>query len=196
MSDQNSATLTRIYRDELLDKYQIKKDAYAARVKFLGLVAQRDEKNRVCFTSEQVQLMDDLHEHIKKTGKMEGFLNNRTDESGALVQANDNAIASNDQPADLATENIYVEPEEPTANMDVQALVRSAQELAAQNMAMPDLVKLSLAQNMNFDDLDPDLQEKVTATRQAAHPKHQPASIASQILSQYRSHRSGKNQSA
>lgn len=192
MSDQNSATLTRIYRDELLEKYQIKKDAYAARVKFLGLVAHRDDKNRVCFTTEQVQLMDELHEHIKKTGKMEGFSTTKTDESGALVQANENAIATEDTTAGLTGEDIYVEPEAPTSGMDIDGLMREAAELKAKNLAMPDLVKLSLAQGMTFDDLPEDLQEKVNLAHEAANPKDTPASIASNLLAQYRS---GKNQS-
>jgi hypothetical protein len=193
MSDPNSPTLTRIYRDELLDKYQIKKDAYAARVKFLGLTSYRDSDNRTYFTTEQVQVMDELHEHIKKIGKMEGFAVTKTDESGALVRANENAIATNDKPAPLATGNIYVEPEEPTAGMDIDRLVREAAELKARNLAMGDLVKLSIAQNMTFEDLDPDLQAKVTAAHNAANPKDTPASIASQLLAQYRSGKKSQN---
>ena len=71
-------------------------------------------------------------------------------------------------------------------------LMRQAAELKARNLAMPELVKLSIARDMTFEDLPPDLQGKVTAAREAANPKEGPASIASNLLAQYRSNRSGK----
>lgn len=189
---QNSTLTDRHYREEICELIQIKKDTYYKRVKFLGLEAHRDEDKRTYLDDEQFQLMCDLDSHVANTGKMEGFTSTKSDESRALTTMESKGIATNDQSAPLATEEIYVEPEEPTANMDVDGLVRGAKELAAQNMAMGNLVKLSLAQQMSFDDLDPDLQEKVNAANEAANPKHQPASIASQLLAQYRSNRSGK----
>jgi hypothetical protein len=53
-------------------------------------------------------------------------------------------------------------------------------------MAMKDLIKIQLASQMSFDDLSPDLQEKVNIAREVANPKYTPATIASQLLTQYR----------
>ncbi len=56
-------------------------------------------------------------------------------------------------------------------------------------MAMNDLIKIQLASQMSFDDLSPDLQEKVTIAREVANPKFHPAEIAKQLLVQHRSNR-------
>ena len=45
-------------------------------------------------------------------------------------------------------------------------------------MAMNDLIKIQLASQMSFDDLSPDLQEKVNIAREVANPKFRPAEIA------------------
>ena len=54
-------------------------------------------------------------------------------------------------------------------------------------MAMNDLIKIQLASQMSFDDLSPDLQEKVNIAREVANPKFTPAAIAQQLLNQHRS---------
>ncbi|MBE9040695.1 hypothetical protein IQ235_07870 [Oscillatoriales cyanobacterium LEGE 11467] len=191
----DSATVTRYYREQALDTLDIGKTTFYKWVEYLGIEQKSDSSRKKYLNSEQMNQLEELKVYHNKNGKIEGFLNNKTDESGALVQANDNAIATEDTTADLATEDIYVEPEEPTANMDIDGLMRQAAELKARNLAMPELVKLSLAQDMTFEDLPPDLQGKVSAVREAANPKDTPASIASNLLAQYRSNRSGKNQS-
>lgn len=186
------------YREEICDRLEIGKDTYYKRVKFLRLQHRRDKNKRTYLDDAQLQLMLDLDSHIANTGKMEGFVVTTIEDSvtlnegsGALVNANGKGMVRGNRSEESLSQNIYVEPAEPTAGMDIDELVRSAQELAARNMAMGDLVKLSLSQGMTFDDLDPDLQEKVTAAHQAAHPKDSPASIASGLLMRLRS---GKNQ--
>ena len=54
-------------------------------------------------------------------------------------------------------------------------------------MGMNDLIKIQLASQMSFDDLSPDLQEKVNIAREVANPKFRPAEIAQQLLAQHRS---------
>jgi hypothetical protein len=54
-------------------------------------------------------------------------------------------------------------------------------------MAMNDLIKIQLASQMSFDDLSPDLQEKINIAREVANPKFRPADIATQLLAQHRS---------
>jgi hypothetical protein len=85
-----------------------------------------------------------------------------------------------------AENEIYINRQEPTANLDSR-IVREAEELAARGMAMKDLIKIQLASQMSFDDLSPDLQEKVNIAREVANPKFTPAAIAHQLLAQHRS---------
>ena len=70
--------------------------------------------------------------------------------------------------------------------------MREAAELKARELAMPHLVKKAVADRMTEDDLPEDLKEKVAAVREAANPKHTPASVADSLLEQWRSSRSGK----
>lgn len=186
----DSATETRIYREQAIDELDIGKTTFYKWVNYLGIEQQQDSAKRKYLDESQFKQLQDLQVYYQEHGKIEGFL--PTENPGQLATVESKAIASNDKPAALAAEEIYVTPEEPTANMDVNQLVRSAQELAARNMAMGDLLKLSLAQNMTFEDLDPDLQAKVTAAQEVANPKDTPASIAFNLLAQLRS---GKSQS-
>lgn len=190
----DSATETRIYREQAIDELDIGKTTFYKWINYLELKQEQDSSKRSYLNESQFKQLQELKSYYEEKGKIEGFLSEEknTDSPGQLATVESKAIASNDQPAALATENIYVEPEAPTSGMNIDGLMRSAQELAARNMAMGDLLKLSLAQGMTFDDLDPDLQAKVNAAGEAANPKDTPASIASSLLAQYRS---GKNQS-
>jgi hypothetical protein len=71
-------------------------------------------------------LLQKLHEHINETGKMEGFINNaivKVDDSAAIASTNNNS-----------EENIYVKPAEPTAQIDINQLMREAAELKAREI--------------------------------------------------------------
>ncbi|NJK58525.1 MAG: hypothetical protein HC939_22380 [Pleurocapsa sp. SU_5_0] len=94
-----------------------------------------------------------------------------------------NELVSNNSEAE---NDIYINRQEPTAQLDSR-IVREAEELAARGMAMKDLIKIQLASQMSFDDLSPDLQEKVNIAREVANPKWTPAAIAEQLLAQHRS---------
>jgi hypothetical protein len=117
---------------------------------------------------------------VIETGKRNGFENNsivKVDDSNEMVS--DSSEAENE---------IYINRQEPTAQLDSNIL-REAEELAARGMAMKDLIKIQLASQMSFDDLSPDLQEKVNIAREVANPKFTPAAIATQLLAQHRSQR-------
>ncbi|WP_216087191.1 hypothetical protein [Stanieria cyanosphaera] len=184
MTDQNRLTLDPTRPETLMEKYGIKRDAYYDRLKFLGIKHQKDSEHRCYLTDEQVNLMDELDLYIKENGKMEGFANNNSENnSGAMVKSEDTAI-------EQSSENIYVEPENPTDNLDVGQLIRKAAQLKARELATPDLVVRELANRMEEDDLPEDLKEKVSAVREAVNPKWTPGQLADTILAQYRSSRS------
>lgn len=174
----DSATETRYYRENALDALDIGKTTFYKWIEYLEIEQSTDEQRRKYLNQEQVDRLLELKKYHQENATIEGFRG--TPESSGIVKSENSSLSSTEN-------NIYVEPDEPTANMDVDRLVRSAQELAARNMAMGDLLKLSLAQGMTFDDLDPDLQEKVNAAQEVANPKDTPASIASSLLAQYRS---------
>ena len=101
--------------------------------------------------------------------------------NGSLVKTSEGELAT---PA--SQENIYVKPDEPTAGLDVNKLMRDAAELKARELAMGDLVKRSLADKMTYKDLPQDLKDCVDEAHQAANPDFFPQDIASQLLEQHR----------
>jgi hypothetical protein len=149
---QNSALSEKIRPEDLMSQLGIKKDTYYADLKYLGIKADKDEEGKVYLTFEQAEQVRALRSYVNRMGKRDGF------EIGSIVQVTDSET-------ELATAelepDIYLEPEEPTAQFDVNGLMRSAAELKARELAMPHLVKREIANRMGEDDLPEDLREKV-----------------------------------
>jgi hypothetical protein len=176
---QNSALSEAIRPEDLMDELSIKKDAYYADLNYLGIKPQKDSEGKAYLTFEQAEQVRSLRRHVENTGKREGFINSaivKVDDSAAIASANNNS-----------EESIYVKPAEPTAEYDLNQLMRSAAELKAREIAMPALVKRAIADKMTEGDLPEDLQEKVNLAREAADPKFTPAQLADALLSQWRS---------
>ena len=136
---------------------------------------------------------------VEKNGKRAGFSeiiksDNKAIAEGAL-SANAPSTASlttnSSSSSELGQDEIYVEPEQPTEQFNVNGLMRGAAELKAREVAMPDLVKRAVADQMTEEDLPLDLKEKVNLAREAANPKFTPAEVASQLLSQWRATKGG-----
>ena len=175
---QNSVPTNSIRPDELMSELGIKKDAYYKDLNYLEIKPDKDSEGKVYLTIEQASKIRALRNHVNETGSRKGF------NSSLLVKVDDsNELASNNNEAQ---NDIYVNAEEPTDKIESN-IVREAQELAARGMAMNDLIKIQLASQMSFDDLAPDLQEKVNIAHEVANPKFHPAEIASQLLAQHRS---------
>ena len=175
---QNSAPNNSIRPDELMSELGIKKDAYYKDLNYLDITPEKDSEGKAYLTNEQADEIRALRNHVSEIGKRNGFTNN------SIVKVDDsNEMVSNSSEAE---NDIYVKPEEPTAKVESN-IVREAEELAARGMAMNDLIKIQLASQMSFEDLSPDLQEKVNIAREVANPKFTPAAIASQLLAQHRS---------
>jgi hypothetical protein len=174
--DQNStqAIVDHLVRpDDLMAELGIKKDAYYSYLKYLDIKAQKDTSGKAYLEPEQALRIRALRAHVVATGKIDGY------EDVALATAGA-------QP--LGGPPPWQEEAPPETN-DFERLIRQAQELAANNMAVGDLVVAQLAQQMTFDDLAPDLQQKVAEVREATRPKANPAEIASRIMHQWRSQR-------
>ncbi|MEG3840063.1 hypothetical protein [Microcoleus sp. herbarium14] len=168
--------------DEACEALGIKKSQYYDRLKYLGIKANKDAEGTY-LSAEQMKVMEELNEHIKETGKMEGFGGG----GGQLALSQSSGLAS-------ALE-IPVQPEIPGSEEDedgLEQLIREAAELKVQQAAMPDLVRLHLAAGMTEDDLPDDLKAKLQAVREAANPKQNAASIAQQLLQRHRQNQGNK----
>lgn len=186
MNSLTNTDATLHYTASLLERWQISRPTLYDRLRYLDLQLMKGSSNKGYLTDEQVKVMDELDFHIKKTGKMEGF------ESSYLVKAdNNNLVESSQEVTETPTEDIYVEPEQPTEQFDVNDLIRDAASLKAREVAMPDLVKRAIADQMTEDDLPEDLKEKVKLAREAANPKFTPTEVASQLLNQWRATKGG-----
>jgi hypothetical protein len=175
--DQNSTQAIvehQVRPDDLMAELGIKKDAYYTYLKHLDIKAQKDGSGKAYLTSQQADRIRALRLHVVATGKIDGY------EETAL--ATSEAAGLGDAPP-------WAGPTPESDTPDMERLIRQAQELAAHNMAIGDLVVAQLAQQMTYDDLAPDLQGKVTEVREATRPKANPAEIASRILLQWRSQR-------
>jgi hypothetical protein len=167
--------------DEACEILGIKKSPYYERLRFLGIKANKDEEGTY-LNAEQMKLMQDLDNHIRETGKMEGFSG-----GGQLALSESSDLTS--------MLEIPMQPEIPGSEEDedkLEELIREAAELKVQQMAMPGLVKLHLAAEMTEDDLPDDLKAKLEAVREAADPaspKQNAAAIANKLLERYRSGR-------
>ncbi len=213
MTDQNSTGNPKYRPEDLTEKYGIKNAAYYRRLKFLGIEASKDGEGKVYLTDEQVEIMDALHEYIANNGKMEGFEFSLEgdDVSSEAVTQSTNKVDDNAEDAEeggklavkgsskLASKSQSPQPDsvieqdipqtQPNFSEGMDGIIRKAAEIKAQKLALPDLVVLQLAEQMELKDLPDDLQQKVSAVREAASPKMNPASVASDLLAQYRANR-------
>jgi hypothetical protein len=154
---------------------------YYNRLKYLEIEPSRDDEGPY-LTQEQKKLMEDLNEHIKKTGKTRGFR-----DGGELAISENSDLASAVEVPEVEAENF--------AQMDdemLSQLIGEAGELKVQQVAMPHLVRLHLAAQMSEEDLSDEQRRKLQEIKDAADPKKQKvASIAHQLLMR---HRQKKNQ--
>ncbi len=177
MTNPNSDRTNQTRPDELMTKYNIKKDAYYGRIKFLGIQVMKDSNRKVYLTDEQVELMDELHSHIEDTGKMEGFVSNS---NASLAVRESGEIEEAAQQIELENKEENSKPNED----QFAALVRSSAELAAGM----EIAKYTIAKQMqdNPDLLPSDLKVQVEAVKASCSPKSQsPTAIANQFLKQY-----------
>jgi hypothetical protein len=178
MNPENSQPAELIRIEDLIEELGIKKDTYYRDCNYLGIEAQKDSEGKAYLTKEQADQIRSLRSYVEKNGKRNGF------ENSSIVKA---SVSNLEQ----STENIYVEPEDPIDNFDIDKLIRKAAQLKARELATPDLAIRAIADRMSEDDLPEDLKQKVEAVREAVNPKWTPAELADRILTQYRSNRNG-----
>ena len=161
--------------EDLMEELGIKKDTYYRDVNFLNIEVIKDDDGKTWITQEDADRIKALRKYVEETGKRQGFEDNEAN----LIVSENNSIQNNE-------DDIYVTPDEPTDNMNIDGLVRKASELKAREIAMPELVTRAIADKMTEDDLPEDLKEKVNLAREAANPKFTPSMVAKTILERYR----------
>ncbi len=198
MTDQNSTLNNSIRPEALQAELGIKKATYYDDLSHLGIRADKDAEGKAYLTFEQAEQVRALRSYVIKYGTRKGFVYEKVEHEtniGSIVQVENNSIEATEKSVktEIATateEDIYISETHPTDNIDLDNLIRTAQELAARNIAIPSLIATELADNMEFDDLPADLQEKVRIAQDAANPKkHQPKLIAQTLLKQFRMQR-------
>ena len=198
MTNQNSAPNNSIRPDELQAQLSIGKDTYYDDLKYLGIKAQKDSEGKAYLTFEQAEQVRALRSYVIEKGTRKGFVYEKVEHEintgSSIIKTGESTIETSNNNAQTAVvhpeEDIYVSDINPTDRMNLEDVFNNAQELAARNLAIPELLTVELANEMTYEDLSPELQEKVNIARDAANPKkHQPKVIAQSLLKQWRMQR-------
>ena len=148
MTDQNS-TLENIIRPEALqDELGVKRATYYDDLSHLGIKAQKDSEGKAYLTFEEAEQVRALRSHVSKTGSRKGFSYEKVEDENnigsSIVKSEEHSIETSNSSATStivsSEEDIYVDDVPPTDNIDLDNLVRAAQELAARNGVQPTYV--------------------------------------------------------
>ncbi|EKU97119.1 hypothetical protein Lepto7375DRAFT_0993 [Leptolyngbya sp. PCC 7375] len=176
MTDQKSTVEQQIRPNVLQDQLGIKKDAYYAYLKHLGITAEKDSNGKAFLTEAQAKSIRLLREHVVAGGKIDEFDIHEAIQS-ALAIAGEKALG------DVAEQPIEVDPAQ---NLNMEALYLEASELAGQRLTASQQVVMAMANQMSYEDLHPTTKAKVDQVRAASAPKFNAQKIAADLLNQCR----------
>ena len=177
MTDQNSVVVPQIRPEQAMEQLNIRKDAYYADLKYLGIQAQKDSEGKRYLDQRQFQLLMALRKHVEETGKRQGF-----QMSGELAPVASGSMAG------VEAEQLYPEGMPQPEQFDLPGLIAEANVLAVNRMTMREQLVNALANQMSFDDLMPESQARVLNLRETVK-KPQPQKMAEAMLSQWRQQR-------
>ena len=180
MDNQNSVVEHQIRPNDLMEELGVKKDAYYAYIKQLGIKAEKDGNGKAFLTEEMANSVRAIRSHVEAGGKIEEFA-----VSNSLVTADSGAMG-----------DVAAAPEMPGSaadDFDMDSLYREASEIAAQRLTAGEQVVLAMAAQMGYEDLHPAVKTKVDDVRSATAPKFNPQAIASDLISRYQQKQSQQN---
>ena len=201
MRDQNSDLNNSIRPEALQSELSIGRDTYYSDLKHLEIKADKDDEGKAYLTFEQAEQVRALRSYVIEKGTRKGFVyekvEHETNIRSSIVKAGESTIETSDNNAqgqiEIAEQEIYLaEPEtNPTKDVDFDRIFNAAEELAAKKIAIADLLTVELAENMTYEDLPPELQEKIKIANEAATGKKflQVKNIAQDLLKQRRMQR-------
>ncbi|MEB3831893.1 hypothetical protein [Phormidium sp. CCY1219] len=143
---------------ELMDRYEIKKDAYYSRLKYLQIKSKKDPETKEAYLEQpEVDLLDRLHDWINETGSMSGF----KEEGGELAVVGNSEISQQQTNGKNSEEEIFAAVKGDRSSQKIlRRFDRSAQTSAAaalveaKNILTGDYIA-------NPDQLDEDLKNQV-----------------------------------
>ena len=183
MGEQNSTVEQQIRPNVLQDQLGIKKDAYYAYLKHLGIKAEKDTKGKAFLTEPQANLVRELRKYVLNGGKIEDFqlpeqgpIKEVVEESAAL------AVAGGGELEQSAVENTASSAADESQGLDMELMYRQASEIAGQRLTSGTQVILAMANQMGYEDLHPEVKAQVDRVREAAAPKFNPQEVAANLL--------------
>ncbi len=197
MTDQNYSLDNIIRPDELIAELSIGRATYYDDLSHLGIKASKDDNGKAYLTFEQAEQVRALRSYVSENGARKGFVYQKVEHENnigsSIVKSEESNLEVSNLHAqgqiEIAEQEIYLTESEtnPTNRVNQDDLIRTAQELAARNIAIPHLIAVELSNSLGFDDLPADLQEKIRIAQDAANPKkYQPKAIADDLLKQLR----------
>ena len=154
--------------------FDIKKVAYYARLKFLGIESHKDEDGKPYLDEQQLGLLKKLDEYIKRTGKMEGF--DPTNNGASLVKAEADELETASSQKIEPQGNPVPENEDQINEFDYSAQSRAAEVLKTAGDA------LTAEYIANPNKLAPELREKVFARSNGLPKLYDPAEVVKSIV--------------
>ena len=173
MDNQNSVVEHQIRPNALMEELGIKKDAYYAYLKHLGIKAEKDGNGKAFLTEAQVKSLRAIRAHVEAGGKIDEFPISNSLATATAGEMGDTAVVDET-------------PMNPTDGLDFDSLYREAAEIAGQRLTAGAQVVLAMASQMSYEDLHPETKAKVDSVRSASAPKFDPQAIASNLMSKYR----------
>lgn len=188
MVDPNPTIDHQIRPAQLQTELGIKKDAYYAYLKHLGIKAQKDVEGKSYLEPEQADLIRRLRAHVVSGGRIEEF----SFDPSLSVSGPNSLEVSGPMSGEVSGQvSGPVSGADPSSGLDIEALMREAAELAGHRMTLSNQLVLQLASQMTYEDLPEEVRVKVDSVRAAAQPSEVPGKLAAEILCQWRKRRQG-----
>jgi len=156
---------------QILERFGIQKAALYERLKFLQIKPSKGKRAQSLFNKEQVELLDSLDEHIKRTGKMDGFAKVAQALSTEASQAQTQALVVTKDTSDTSIEahqqNLVVQP---VPTVISQADIRQIKSNAAERVKNLRLAEIEVARAMqeNPNLLPAEIKQEIEEAEMAA----------------------------
>jgi hypothetical protein len=111
---ENPTCNSHVRPEDLMEEMGIKSNTYYRDVNFLNIEAIKDDDGKTWITIEDAERIKALRNYVQETGKRKGFEDIEDNEANLIVSEN-NSIQNNE-------DDIYVTPDEPTENINVDNL--------------------------------------------------------------------------
>jgi hypothetical protein len=167
--------------EDLQKKYGINKQTVYSRMKYLRITSWK-EYGKAYLDPTQVQYMDGLHQHIKETGRMEGYP--IPEPSGPVENESAITVAESQSVTHQVTENtqVYVKPEvrsqSSTQIDDIANLVQNSQRKATGILIAENVLANQYVHNPEL--LPIELREEIK--KSAEVPKVDPFAYAQSLI--------------